>query len=156
MLTIGDLLAPQKGGLTKAGPPRRPQNEGHGGGAHNQSGDSRPKPATKVSTAAVAGSLAVSGTSDFDRTLYPQPARSLGTPPPPAPPERPDPDEESPFDPVLSLSEPPRWPQNAGHGGGAHNQSVGLRPIDPATSPEVSLVELTNIGLTAEAMAADA
>src|ERR1700736_836353 len=49
MLTIGDLLAPQKGGPTKASP----------------------KPASKGSTPAEGGSLAVAGTSDFDRTIYP-------------------------------------------------------------------------------------
>jgi serine/threonine protein kinase len=124
MLTIGDLLAPQKGGSTKASP----------------------KPAGKGSTSAAAGSMAVAGTSDFDRTVYPQPVnRSPGAPAPPAPSEKPDRAEESRFDPVLSLSEP------------ASLLPVSTRrPIDPATATEVSLVELTNIGPTAEAMAADA
>src|SRR5882724_12673031 len=49
MLTIEDLLAPQKGG-----PARWTQNGGHGGGA-------------------VAGSMAVAGSSDFDRTVLPRP-----------------------------------------------------------------------------------
>lgn len=124
MLTIGDLLAPQKGGPTKASP----------------------KPASKGSTSAVAGSMAVAGTSDFDRTVYPQPvARSPGAPAPPAPSEMPDPAEESRFDLVPSLSEP------------ACLLPVSTRrPIDPATPTGVSLVELTNIGPTAEAMTADA
>jgi serine/threonine protein kinase len=124
MLTIGDLLAPQKGGPTKASP----------------------KPASKGSTSAVGGSMAVAGTSDFDRTVYPQPvARSPGAPAPPAPSDEADPVEESRFDPVLSLSEPARLPPVSRR-----------RPIDPATPTDISLVELTNIGPTAEAMAADA
>jgi serine/threonine protein kinase len=174
MLTIGDLLAPQKASA---------------------------KPASKGSTSAVAGSMAVAGTSDFDLTVYPQPvARSPGAPAPPAPSEKPDPAAESRFDPVLSVPESPRRPQNEGygggapnqggdsrparrprneghgggarnqggesrpprrsqnegHGGGARNQGGDSRPIDPATPTEGSLVDLTNIGLTAEAMAADA
>ena len=120
MLTIGDLLAPQKGEPTKA----------------------RPKPASSGSTSAVAVSMAVAGTSDFDLTVYPQPvARSPGTP---APSEKPDPAEESRVDPVLPVPEPacllPLWTR---------------RPIDPATATQVSLVEPTNIGLTAKAMTAD-
>jgi serine/threonine protein kinase len=124
MLTIGDLLAPQKDEHSKAGP----------------------KAASKGSTSAVAGSMAVAGTSDFDRTVYPQPAtRSLGTPAPPAPSEKPDPAQESRFHPVLSLSEP------------AGSLPIATRrPIAPATPTEMSAVELTNIGLTAAAMAAEA
>jgi predicted Ser/Thr protein kinase len=114
MLTIGDLLAPQKSGYTKASP----------------------RPANKGSISAVADSMAVAGASDFDRTIYPQQARSPGTAAPAAPSEKPDPAEESRFDPVLPLSEPLRRPQNA-------------------TPTEVSLVEFTNIGLAAEAMEAD-
>jgi predicted Ser/Thr protein kinase len=124
MQTIGDLLAPQKGGPTKASP----------------------KPASKGSTSAVAISVAVAGTSDFDRTVYPQPvARSPGAPAPPATSEKPDPAEESRLDPVLSVPEPARLPPVSTR-----------RPIDPATATGMSLVEPTNIGLTAEAMAADA
>src|ERR1700736_2356609 len=124
MLTIGDLLPPQKGAPTKASP----------------------KPASKGSILAVGGSMAVAGTSDFDRTVYPQPVtRSPGAPAPPAPSEEPDPVEESRFDPVLSLSESACLPPVSTR-----------RAIDPATATEVSLVELTNIGPTAEAMAADA
>jgi predicted Ser/Thr protein kinase len=67
MLTIEDLLAPQKGGLTKASP----------------------IPANKSSTSAVAGSVALAGSmpaagsmpvaggSDVDRTVYPQPGTRL-------------------------------------------------------------------------------
>ena len=141
MLTVGDLLAPQKGE-----PARWPQNGAHGGGAQNQGGDSRltkatPKPASNGSTSAVAV-RAVAGTSDFDLTVYPQPvARSPGVPAPPAPSEKPDPAE----DPVLSVSEPacllPLWTR---------------RPIDPATATQASLVNPTNIGLTARSLAADA
>jgi predicted Ser/Thr protein kinase len=124
MLTIGDLLAPQKGGPMKASP----------------------KPASKGSTSAVAVSVAVAGTSDFDRTVYPQPvARSPGVPAAPAPSEKPDPAEESRLDPVLSVPEP-----------ACLLPVPTRRPIDPATPTGVSLVEPTNIGLTAEAMAADA
>jgi serine/threonine protein kinase len=124
LLSIGDLLTPQKGGPTKG----------------------NPKTASKGSTSPVAGSMAVAGTSDFDRTVYPQPVpRSPGPPAPPAPSEKADPVEEAGFDPVLSLSEPARvLPVSR------------RRPIDPATATGVSLVELTNIGPTAEAMAADA
>lgn len=145
MLTIGDLLAPPKGGPKAS-----------------------PKPASKGSTSAVGGSMAVAGTSDFDRTVYPYSvARSAAPPAPPAPSENPDPAEESSLDPLLSLSESPRRPQNEGHRGGAQNQSgdsrppslpplATHRPIDPPTATQISLVELTNIGPTAEAMAADA
>ena len=124
MLTIEDLLAPQKGGHTKASP----------------------TPANKGSTSAVAGSMAVAGSSDFDRTVYPQPGtRSESAPAPSAASEKSDPAEESWFDPVLAPSEP------------ACLLPVSRRrPIDPATSTEVSLVELTNMGPTPEAMAADA
>lgn len=123
MLTIGDLLAPQKGGPTKASP----------------------KPARKVSTTAVGGSVAVAGTSDFDRTVYPQPGtRSASAPAAPAPSEKPGPVEKSRLDPMLSVPEP------------ACLEPVSMRrPIDPATPTEVSLVELSNIGATAAAMAAD-
>jgi serine/threonine protein kinase len=136
MLTIGDLLAPQKGGPTKASP----------------------SPASKGSTSAVAGSMTVAGTSDFDRTIYPQRVtRSPGTPAPPAASEKPDPAEESRFDPVLSLSKSPGWPQNEGDGGAAQNPSEDSRPpcllpvskrrpVDPATPTEASLVELTHVG----------
>jgi serine/threonine protein kinase len=122
MQTIGDLLAPQKG---------EPK--------------ASPKPATKGSTSAVA-SVAVAGTSDFDRTVYPQPfARSPGVPAPAAPSVKPDPAEESRLDPVLSVPEPARLLPISTR-----------RPIDPATATGMSLVEPTNIGPTAEAMAADA
>jgi predicted Ser/Thr protein kinase len=123
MLTIGDLLAPQNGGPKAS-----------------------PKPASKGSTSAVAVSMGVAGTSDFDRTVYPQPvARSPGVPVPAAPSVKPDPAEVSRLDPVLSVPEP------------ACLLPVSTRrPIDPATPTGVSLVEPTNIGLTAEAMAADA
>jgi hypothetical protein len=124
MLTIGDLLAPQKGGPTKASP----------------------KPTSKESASAVAVSVAAAGTSDFDRTVYPQPvARSPGAPAAPAPSEKPDPAEESRLDPVLSVPEP-----------ACLLPVPTRRPIDPAIPTGVSLVEPTNIGLTAEAMAADA
>jgi predicted Ser/Thr protein kinase len=121
MLTIGDLLAPQKDGPSMASP----------------------KAAGRGSTSAVADSRPISGTSDFDRTIYPQPVRLPGTPAAPAPSEKPNPAEESRFDPVLPFSKPPGWPQIS-------------RPVGPATPTEVSLVELTNIGLTAGAMHADA
>jgi predicted Ser/Thr protein kinase len=123
MLTIGDLLAPQKGGPKAS-----------------------PKPASKGSTSAVAVSMGVAGTSDFDRTVYPQPVgRPPGVPAPAAPSVKPDPAEESGLDPVLSVPEPARL------------LPVSMRrPIDPATATGMSLVEPTNIGPTAEAMAADA
>jgi serine/threonine protein kinase len=121
MMSIGDLLAPQKGGPTKASP----------------------KPANKESTSAVAGSMAIADTSDFDRTVYPQAvARSPGAP---APPEKPDLGDETRFDAVPSRSEPARLPP------------VSMRrPIDLPTPTEVSVVQLTDVGPTAEAMAADA
>jgi len=79
MLTIGDLLAPPKGGPKAS-----------------------PKPAGKGSTSAVGGSMAVAGTSDFDRTVYPYSvARSAPPPAPPATSETPDPAEESSLDPLL-------------------------------------------------------
>jgi serine/threonine protein kinase len=103
MLTIEDLLAPQKGGLTKASP----------------------TPANKGSTSAVAGNMALAGSmpvadsSDFDRTVYPQPGtRSQGAPAASTASEKSDPAEES--------------------------------------RTKVSLVELTNLEPTPEAMAADA
>jgi serine/threonine protein kinase len=122
-VTLGDLLGPQKGGLTKV----------------------TSKPASKGATAAVAGSMAAADASDFDRTIYPQPhTRSLGVPARPAPSEKPDPTPESRFGPV-----PPSGPSRL-------RPVPTRRPIDPVTSAELSEVELTNIGLTAEAMAADA
>src|SRR5215470_12392562 len=57
MLTIGDLLAPQKPGGARGGDSRPPK--------------AGPKPASRGSTPAVAGSVAVAGASDFDRTIYP-------------------------------------------------------------------------------------
>jgi serine/threonine protein kinase len=79
MLTIEDLLVPQKGG-----PARWTQNGGRGGGA-------------------VAGSMTVAGSSDFDRTVYPPPGtRSQGAPAASAASEKSDPAEESRFDPVLA------------------------------------------------------
>src|SRR5690242_12817314 len=61
MLTIGDLLAPPKGGTTKG----------------------IPRPATRTAAPALAGSMAGAGHSDFDRTLYPQPGgRSVTAPAP--------------------------------------------------------------------------
>jgi serine/threonine protein kinase len=146
MLTIGDLLAPQKGVPTRA----------------------NPRAASKGSSPAVGGSMAVADTADLDQTLYPQPrTHSPGAPPAPTASEKPDPAEESRLDPGPSLSKsasmlpvsrrrPARGPQNAGHKGGAPNQSPGSRRIDLDTQTQVSLVELTNIGPTAEAMAADA
>jgi predicted Ser/Thr protein kinase len=97
MLTIEDLLAPQKVGLTKASP----------------------TPANKGATSAVAGSMPVAGSSDFDRTVYPQPGtRSQDAP----------------------------------------AASTASEESDPAEEfrTKVSLVELTNLEPTPEAMAADA
>ena len=123
MVTLGDLLAPQKGGPTKTSS----------------------KPANKGATAAVAGSMAAAGTSDFDLTIYPQPAvRSPSIPVAPAPSAKSAQGKESRFGPV-----PPRAPARL-------LPAATRRPIDPPTAAEPSEVELTNIGLTAEAMAADA
>ncbi|MFL6601513.1 MAG: serine/threonine-protein kinase [Steroidobacteraceae bacterium] len=122
MVTVGDLLAPQKGGNTKASFKR----------------------ASKGATAAVAGSMAVAGTSDFDRTIYPKAA--AGTPRAPAAPttsEKPDSTDKTRFGPATSQP-------------ASFLPVSRRRPIDPPTATQASLVDLTNIGLTAEAMAADA
>jgi serine/threonine protein kinase len=123
MQTLGDLLALQKS---------EPK--------------ASPKPASSVSTSAVAVSMGVAGPSDFDRTVYPQPtARPPAFPTPSAPPVRPDPAAGSRLDPVRSIPQPARvLPVSS------------RRPIDPPTATGMSLVEPTNIGPTAEAMAADA
>ncbi len=105
-----------------------------------------PKPANKGSISAVAVSMGVPGPSDFDRTVYPQPvARSPGVPVPVAPSVKPDPAKESRLDPVLSVPEPARLLPISTR-----------RPIDLPTATGMSLVHPTNIGPTAEAMAADA
>src|SRR5882757_1188418 len=123
MLTLGDLLALPNGGPKAS-----------------------PKPPNKRSTSAVAVSMGVAGTSDFDRTVYPQPvALSPGVPAPVAPSVKPDAAKESRLDPVLSVPEPARLLPISTR-----------RPIDPATATGMSLVQPTNIGPTAEAMAADA
>ena len=123
MLTLGDLLAPQKSG---------PQGS--------------PKSASKAATPAVAGSMAVAGTSDFDRTIYPQRVNhSPSAPVRPAPPEKPGPVEEPRLGRMRSLSKTAGWlPVSR------------PRPIDPGPATQASLVDLTNIGATTEAMAADA
>jgi serine/threonine protein kinase len=121
MVTVGDLLAPHQG---------TPKTSS--------------KPASKGTTAAVAGSMAIAGTSDFDRTIYPQAlTRSPRAPAPPAPPEKPDSTEKTRLGPATSQS-------------ASFLPVSRRRTIDPPAATEASLVDLTNIGLTAEAMAADA